>query len=399
MSSSGRARRDGLPALRSFSNAAHALRRHPTGKQVGVANACVWGLLARVHQRRAARLLGILPRAVFWLAPQPMTEASPVQEGAPHADFGAPRSPAPSRWPPWLHFLGRLLLVFLVIQVFAGLALWLERREPALEMSGDYSFELKVPVGEAVPRTLRTSSDDGRTVTAACEPIAGRPGGYLCSFAGSHGDLLALLDETDRQMPEFFMRASHVRNMVLTPNPRDRAEPLMPWWAHLPGLLLIAYWRRRDGETLGPMPFSTRWLWWLPVPMVLGLLTAALLGTEELEAKQDFAQSFAAAPIATAMLIALLGPLFEELVFRGVGWTVLRPRYGFAATLAWTSLPFALVHFASYGVAGVLGTLVTGMTLGWLREKSGSVTVPFLAHALNNGVFMILLALAPAMLE
>lgn len=91
-----------------------------------------------------------------------------------------------------------------------------------------------------------------------------------------------------------------------------------------------------------------------------------------------------------ALTLALVSGVAEELLFRGALW----PHLG----LAGTSLLFGLVHVLprrALAVYPVFATLV-GLLLGLLREGSGSVVPPMVAHVLVNGTNLLLLARRPS---
>jgi membrane protease YdiL (CAAX protease family) len=99
------------------------------------------------------------------------------------------------------------------------------------------------------------------------------------------------------------------------------------------------------------------------------------------------------------LLAAVLAPIVEETMFRGVLYRHLREltgRFGgafsflFSASLA--SLVFAALHPQGWlGIPPLMGIAI-GLTVG--REWRGSLIAPMVAHGLNNGLVMTLLVLA-----
>jgi CAAX protease family protein len=89
----------------------------------------------------------------------------------------------------------------------------------------------------------------------------------------------------------------------------------------------------------------------------------------------------------------------EELFYRGwvqTSWarrapergvTVLGTRLG--AGFLWTQVLFAAGHLVRLQ-PWRLGTFLPGLWFGWLREKTGSVAAPVVAHALSNLLIMVL---------
>jgi membrane protease YdiL (CAAX protease family) len=100
----------------------------------------------------------------------------------------------------------------------------------------------------------------------------------------------------------------------------------------------------------------------------------------------DFAPWLAAPPLASILRVAavgLLGPIAEELIFRGWFFGLLGRRLGAVAAILLTALGWTLLHY-QYGLA-VLGViLVDGLLLGLARWRTGSVWPPILMHVLYN---------------
>ena len=92
-----------------------------------------------------------------------------------------------------------------------------------------------------------------------------------------------------------------------------------------------------------------------------------------------------------ACVAVLVGPLIEELLFRGFLQSFMSQVVGERAALVCSSLLFASMH----GVAGLPALFALSLWFGWLQLRTRSLWVPVLAHALNNGV-MLALGLAVA---
>lgn len=86
--------------------------------------------------------------------------------------------------------------------------------------------------------------------------------------------------------------------------------------------------------------------------------------------------------IGAFVLLVVITPLTEEIVFRGIlfaGWR----RHGFVVAAVVSSLLFGLAHWQPNVV---LATFVLGWLLAWLYEKTGSLWAPIGLHALKNGL-------------
>jgi membrane protease YdiL (CAAX protease family) len=126
-------------------------------------------------------------------------------------------------------------------------------------------------------------------------------------------------------------------------------------------------------------------------PIVLGTVVALVisvavtqLGIEPEGIKQ--AMEIAREPpmfVASLLLMGVLAPFVEEMVFRGLLYGWLAGLWG--TTTAWliSSLCFAAAHVE---LAHVLLVLPLGLWLGWLRRRSDSLWPSLVAHMMNNGL-------------
>ncbi|GJL54460.1 MAG: hypothetical protein NPIRA02_15920 [Nitrospirales bacterium] len=84
--------------------------------------------------------------------------------------------------------------------------------------------------------------------------------------------------------------------------------------------------------------------------------------------------------------VAVLAPIFEEIIFRGIVYASLRRRFGWILSAVLSAAIFALVH--GYGMVGLLAVGWSGFLWAWAYEKTGSLLPGIAAHALNNFVFL-----------
>ena len=96
----------------------------------------------------------------------------------------------------------------------------------------------------------------------------------------------------------------------------------------------------------------------------------------------------------TAAFAVTLGPLMEELFFRGFLYPVVARRLGAVWGILLTALPFGLMHFFQYGNSwgAVLIVFLVGVVLTAVRARTKSVAASFLAHVGYNGTLMALAA-------
>jgi uncharacterized protein len=98
----------------------------------------------------------------------------------------------------------------------------------------------------------------------------------------------------------------------------------------------------------------------------------------------DHWDSSRAAPFfANAALICVLAPFVEEITFRGVGFGLLRARFGVEPAIVASAVLFGLAH----GLVEALPLLVAfGIGLAWLRERQGSTIPGMILHGTFNAI-------------
>lgn len=86
--------------------------------------------------------------------------------------------------------------------------------------------------------------------------------------------------------------------------------------------------------------------------------------------------------IVVGIFVTLLGPAFEELLFRGFLQSLLRRFMRPAIAIALTALPFALLHGAGYQWSWqhLLLIFVAGCVFGLVRQRTGSTAASALTH-------------------
>jgi hypothetical protein len=166
------------------------------------------------------------------------------------------------------------------------------------------------------------------------------------------------------------------------------------------GTLLLARWllraRPEDLGLLRPQRRDLRYGLFFGTGLFLasiaiGLVQAAAIGKEP----QAVAQALALhrGPVALALdlvAIAVLTPLAEELLFRGVLFTGLRQRVAFVpAALVATAL-FTVVHEPQAWP----GVFVLGFGLALAYERTRTLWAPIATHATVNALPLVLIALS-----
>lgn len=100
----------------------------------------------------------------------------------------------------------------------------------------------------------------------------------------------------------------------------------------------------------------------------------------------DFMEKVIGSTTNMAMLVVavgVIGPLFEELLLRGLLYGSIRHMADEHTAVALTAGVFTLMHL-QYSWTVMLLILPMGVVLGYARSRSGSIWVPVLLHMVNN---------------
>ena len=97
--------------------------------------------------------------------------------------------------------------------------------------------------------------------------------------------------------------------------------------------------------------------------------------------------------IEFAIMGTTIGPLCEELVFRGFMQPVLVRSLGPALGILVTAIVFGALHLSQNAFTWQAGVLIAlaGMAFGWMRQLSGSTRASTLMHASYNFTFFLTL--------
>ena len=159
-----------------------------------------------------------------------------------------------------------------------------------------------------------------------------------------------------------------------------------------------------EGKYHVPFWRAIRWNWPRPAWRLLALGAAVLFALTLLEnlfptpKDTPFEHLFDRPRDAYLILIIAvsLGPLMEEVFFRGLLYPVLARRLGSTWGILLTALPFGLVHLPQYGWAwsAALVIFLVGVVCGVVRAVTKSVGASFLVHVGYNGTQMLIAVVA-----
>jgi len=161
-------------------------------------------------------------------------------------------------------------------------------------------------------------------------------------------------------------------------------------------LVLRLHYRRPFWRSLGwvAAPIRNRML--VIYGVLLAVLVAgagALLRTPDIDSPLKQLLSDPRSAVMVGLFAVTLGPLCEELAFRGFIQPLLVRSLGALPGIFATAVPFGLLHLQQNAFSWRHGLLITlaGVVFGWVRHRSGSTRAAAIMHAAYNGTFFALL--------
>ncbi|MCQ9208528.1 MAG: CPBP family intramembrane metalloprotease [Omnitrophica bacterium] len=100
--------------------------------------------------------------------------------------------------------------------------------------------------------------------------------------------------------------------------------------------------------------------------------------------------------IYATMMIVILGPIVEEVFFRGFAYTAIRKKWGILRARAITAVVFAGLHGT---LIGFLPITALGFLLAYMYEKTGSLISSITIHILHNGLMLSFLFLVRYLIQ
>ncbi len=205
---------------------------------------------------------------------------------------------------------------------------------------------------------------------------------YLFVFPFLMGGVVRVLDER--------------LDMTLTP-----AQSSALYYALVLVVLIAAFWEFLKGNGQKLLRGGTRQVFPFAVALAAGAVGVCLISLLPLPVtnpvRGDYPQQFALSPVTTVLVVVLLRPAVEELLFRGLLFGTAARRSRVAAYLLSAGL-VALSAVWQYALPSgewaylLLGIqyLPMGLALTWALDISGSIYVPMAAHGALSAVFLAL---------
>jgi membrane protease YdiL (CAAX protease family) len=179
-------------------------------------------------------------------------------------------------------------------------------------------------------------------------------------------------------------------------------EPLYLWSSAVAGTVQFAVflglvWVIARGHPLREyLALRRPTSWWWAAGIAVGLLIAVWLvglllqpfldpGDEQNLIPEGWDRSRAGPFAANFVVVAFLGPIVEELLFRGAGYSLLE-RFGRWVAIFGTAVAFALAHGL---VEGFPLLIVFGAGLAFLRSRVDSIVPGILVHIAFNALVLL----------
>jgi len=158
------------------------------------------------------------------------------------------------------------------------------------------------------------------------------------------------------------------------------------------------FWR-----SLGWTPIRMPVMWVILCGMMTAVLVAvasSLIHTPTGDNPMTRLMETRADVLVMGVLGITLGPLCEELVFRGFLQPLLVRSLGAAPGIVLAAVPFGLLHLQEYGNSWrhALIIAMAGAAFGWMRQATGSTKAAAIMHAAYNSLFFIALLTEKRML-
>ncbi|MGH9495554.1 MAG: lysostaphin resistance A-like protein [Candidatus Sulfotelmatobacter sp.] len=266
-------------------------------------------------------------------------------------------------------------------------------------------FEAQIPPGEVVPPSVQAVTPElfvSPTFGSVPNPPAEDP-----AWSGWDVLALAVLTFVSAGVLQFLIafgaqRIWYPRESLLEVFQRPILELISQFLLYIPiaGLMVLLV----KAKDHGPFWRSIRWNWpasawkWLALGVMLLMGLAALQSILPMPKDTPFEHLFDNTLDAylLSILAVSIGPLMEELFFRGFMYPVLARRMGAVWAVLLTALPFGLLHLQQYGWAWGAGLVIflVGVVCGTVRAATKSVAAAFLVHVGYNGTQMLIAIVA-----
>ena len=85
------------------------------------------------------------------------------------------------------------------------------------------------------------------------------------------------------------------------------------------------------------------------------------------------------------VFVAILGPIIEEIFFRGFLYSAVRKRFGVLSGVLLSAALFSMLHT---NVTGFAPIIILGILMAFLYETTGSLVAPMAVHIIHNSIIV-----------
>ncbi|MGX1265735.1 membrane protease YdiL (CAAX protease family) [Rossellomorea marisflavi] len=129
----------------------------------------------------------------------------------------------------------------------------------------------------------------------------------------------------------------------------------------------------------------------LIVSLILLFAMYSIIGVSPNSRSNAVDDTYLLAILLAVFSSVIVSPIYEEVLYRGFIYPTLRNRFGVKKAIMFSALIFSLVHLPSIDILPV--NFVNGLVFAILYERTNSIYVPMVAHALFNLSLMTLVYL------
>ncbi|MBN1353149.1 MAG: CPBP family intramembrane metalloprotease [Candidatus Omnitrophica bacterium] len=130
----------------------------------------------------------------------------------------------------------------------------------------------------------------------------------------------------------------------------------------------------------------------MPLIFAIGILVYIVLQAMNLKPPPQpivglfLAEKNTALILVSSVIAAVVGPVIEEIFFRGVLYNAVKSKLGVFWAIFSTSMLFSFLHThaATYFIVGFLPITILGIVLAYLYEKTASLVPSITLHVMNN---------------
>lgn len=128
-----------------------------------------------------------------------------------------------------------------------------------------------------------------------------------------------------------------------------------------------------------------------PVLFIVGLLSAIVLkGYDAQSQVQELKNGNYTNIVYIVITVCLFAPITEEIIFRGMLYTLFKRRLGVFWACIGNSILFSLIHF---NILSCVVLFVFSCSLTYIYEKECNLLIPIISHSVFNGLMIVLILL------